>query len=124
MIHARNASVEGEFAFVPSYDIPGGLEDVMQLSELRTKFRDKIFVIADECHIATIKVFGSTVRGDAREDSDIDLLISLKKNAGLLDVGRFKWKLEELLNKRVDVAFENHIHRSIMQQVFKEAQPL
>ncbi len=62
----------------------------MQLSELRKKFRDKIFVIADGCYVATTKVFGSTVRGDAGGDSDIDLLISLKKNAGLLDVGRFK----------------------------------
>lgn len=96
----------------------------MQLSELRKKFKDKIFVIADECHVATIKVFGSTVRGDAREDSDIDLLISLKENAGLLDIGRFKWKLEELLNRRVDVAFENRIHRSIASQVIKEARPL
>lgn len=96
----------------------------MQLSELRKKFRNKIFVIADECHVATIKVFGSTVRGDAREDSDVDLLISLKKGAGLLDVGRFKWKLEELLNKSVDVAFENRIHHVIAAQVMKEAQPL
>ena len=96
----------------------------MQLSELRDKFRDKIFVIADECHIATIKVFGSTVRGDAREDSDVDLLISLKRNAGLLDVGRFKWKLEELLNRKVDVAFESHIHHAIAPQIMKEARSL
>ena len=106
------------------YVILNGLGGMMQLSELRKKFRDKILVIADECHIATIKVFGSTVRGDARDDSDVDLLISLKKDAGLLDVGRFKWKLEDLLNRKVDVAFESHIHHAIAPQIMKEARSL
>ena len=96
----------------------------MKLSELRNKFREKILLIADECHINTIKVFGSTVRGDANENSDIDFLISLKKNASLLDVGRFKWKTEELLRKKIDVVFENQLHHSIASQVRNEAKPL
>ena len=96
----------------------------MRLTELRAKFRSNILTIAAECNISTIKIFGSTVRGEAEENSDIDFLISLKKNASLLDVGRFKWKIEELLNRKVDVAFENCIHTSIKNQVTKEAQVL
>jgi predicted nucleotidyltransferase len=96
----------------------------MTITELRSKFRDKILRIADECGIDAVKVFGSTVRGEAVEQSDVDFLISVRKTASLLDIGRFKWKTEELLHKKVDIAFEGRVHRSIADSVMKEAQPL
>ena len=96
----------------------------MHLSDLKTKFRDKIFLIADECNIESIKIFGSTIREEATDESDVDLLISVKKTASLLDIGRFKWKIEELLRKKVDIAFEGRMHRSIAKHVMKEAKPL
>jgi predicted nucleotidyltransferase len=96
----------------------------MKLSNLRVEFREKILELADECGIISVKVFGSTVRGDATENSDVDFLISAKKTASLLDIGRFKWKVEELLHRKVDIAFEGRLHCSIAGQVMKEAQPL
>ncbi|MDR3155740.1 MAG: nucleotidyltransferase domain-containing protein [Holosporaceae bacterium] len=96
----------------------------MKLSNLRTDFRDRILDFASECGVVSVKVFGSTVRGDATDKSDIDLLISAKKTASLLDIGRFKWKVEELLHRKVDIVFEGHVHRSIADQIMKEAQPL
>ena len=95
----------------------------MLLSELRTRFRDRILAIAKECHIETVKVFGSTVRGEARNDSDVDLLISIN-GATLLDVGRFQWKVQDLIKKKVDVVFEKGLHRVIAERVKKEALPL
>jgi predicted nucleotidyltransferase len=96
----------------------------MLISDLRNRFRDRILFIADECRITDVKVFGSTVRGDATNASDVDFLISVREDASLLDVGRFKWKTEELLHTKVDVAFEGRLHHSIAGQVMKEAQPL
>lgn len=94
----------------------------MLIQNLRHNFKDKIMLAAAECRIRTVKVFGSTIRGDATEDSDVDFLISLQQGASLLDVGRFKWRLEEMLQKKVDIAFENKLHHSIASQVLKEAQ--
>ncbi|MDR0942321.1 MAG: nucleotidyltransferase domain-containing protein [Holosporales bacterium] len=107
-----------------NYKIHLGNGETVFISELRSKFRDKILDIADECGVNSVKVFGSTARGDATEESDVDFLISAKKTATLLDIGRFKWKTEELLHKKVDVAFEGRIHRSITDRVMKEAQLL
>lgn len=56
----------------------------MHILELRDKFRDRIVQVAAECHIRTVKVFGSTIRGTATEDSDVDLLISLKCRCGFI----------------------------------------
>ncbi len=99
------------------------VDHAMNVAELRL-FRDQIMQTAQDCGVLSVKIFGSTVRGDATEDSDVDFLISIKKDASLLDVGRFKWKTEELLNKRVDIAFENKLHGSISEHVLREAQPL
>lgn len=96
----------------------------MDLKTLITNYRSKILALAKECHIRTVKIFGSVVRGEAKEDSDVDFLITVSENASLLDVGRFKWKTEEILHKKVDIAFENKLHRSIANKVLKEAQVL
>lgn len=95
----------------------------MDVAELRL-FRDQIMQTAQDCGVVSVKIFGSTIRGDATEDSDIDFLISIRKDTSLLDIGRFKWKTEELLNKRIDIAFENKLHDSISERILGEAQPL
>lgn len=49
-------------------------------------------------------IFGSFARGDATEESDIDLLIEFKgKEKSLLDLAALKIKLEESLGRNVDL---------------------
>ena len=47
----------------------------MTLDELRASKRDAILSIAAKHGVTSIRVFGSFARGQAREDSDLDLLI-------------------------------------------------
>lgn len=51
------------------------------------------------------RLFGSVARGDAREDSDLDLIVDLPPGAGneLLRVAGLAEELSELLGVRVDV---------------------
>lgn len=48
-------------------------------------------------------LFGSVVRGEAKKNSDIDILVKLKGNKTLLDLVGLKLKLEDELGKKVDV---------------------
>jgi predicted nucleotidyltransferase len=59
--------------------------------------------------LTKLSLFGSAARGDARPDSDIDLLVSFDPNANvtLLTLGRIKTELEALLGATVDL-IENH----------------
>ena len=41
-------------------------------------------------HVATLSVFGSVARGEARPDSDVDLLIEFDEPVGLFAVFRLK----------------------------------
>ncbi|MCH7721619.1 MAG: nucleotidyltransferase family protein, partial [Planctomycetes bacterium] len=76
---------------------------------LVTKNRDRIVSIARRHGASKVRVFGSTLRRDARVDSDIDLLVDLEPGRSLLDHVGLRRDLEELLGRRVDVVVEGGI---------------
>ena len=53
-------------------------------------------------------LFGSYARGEQREDSDIDIMLVLDKEAhvGLFRLSSMRLKLQDLLNKPVDLVTE------------------
>ena len=48
-------------------------------------------------------LFGSTVRGEDKKRSDIDILVKIPKNKSLLDIIRLEFQLEEKLGRKVDL---------------------
>lgn len=56
-------------------------------------------------------LFGSYSRGDQREDSDVDIIVTLDKDAhvGLLKFSGMKCDLEDLLQKNVDLVAEGSL---------------
>jgi uncharacterized protein len=69
--------------------------------------REEILGIARKRKARRIAVFGSVARGEARQGSDLDLLVDFEPGASLLDhVGLFQ-DLEELLGGGVDVVTRN-----------------
>jgi uncharacterized protein len=63
-------------------------------------------------------------RGEAREDSDLDLLINLEPGRSLLDLVAIKQDLEDLLGRGVDVVTEASISPYIRNRVLAEARSL
>ena len=71
-----------------------------------------------------MRVFGSRARGEARPDSDLDVLVTLTPGHSLLDLVAIKQDLEDLLGCAVDVVTEASISPYIRDNVLKEAVPL
>jgi predicted nucleotidyltransferase len=72
--------------------------------------KKKIVPIAKKYNIPAVWVFGSYARGEADEDSDVDLLISRKgsKLVSLFDMGALYNDLNDNLGKNLDlVELEN-----------------
>jgi uncharacterized protein len=77
-------------------------------------------------HVRELSVFGSLARGDARPDSDIDVLIEFDRTAqvGFVALARLTRELEELLRRRVDVVTKPGLHPRIRDAVLAEAEVL
>jgi len=93
----------------------------MALRERLAELRDAINSAAAASGAIEIRVFGSVARGQEREESDIDFLVSLKPGRTLLDLARLELRLEQLLGQPVDVVTEDGLREPIRSRVLQEA---
>ena len=87
--------------------------------DLRT-LKQKIIPILKSNDVVKAGLFGSYVRGEAKKNSDIDVLIKFKGRKSLLDLVGLKIELEEKLDKKVDVLTYKSIHPLIKKNILKE----
>jgi uncharacterized protein len=95
----------------------------MRFEDLLEK-RDEILAIAARHGAGNVRVFGSVVRGEAGEESDIDFLMDTPAEGGLLEYIALIQDLENLLGRRVDVGSDTQLHWVIRDRVLREARPL
>ena len=96
----------------------------MELNQKIQEHRKEIFDLAKKYGAGNIRIFGSVARGEAREDSDIDVLVDLESGRSLLDLGGFLMDLQSLLGCRVDVVTAKGLRERIRSRVLKESVPL
>ena len=92
----------------------------MKIDELR-KRRKEILSITRRYGVEKVRVFGSLARGEGTEDSDVDLLVELGPDRGLLDIIAIKQDLEECLQREVDVVTEGGISPYIRSDILDQA---
>lgn len=70
--------------------------------------------------IKRASLFGSFAKGNATESSDIDILVEFGEGKSLFDLIRLEMKIEEVLNKKVDVITFNSIHPYLKESILSE----
>lgn len=88
------------------------------------EIKKKILPILKKYGIKKSGVFGSIVRGEAREDSDIDILVEIEGRMSLLDFAGLKLELEEALGRKVDLGEYSVIKPIIKEQILSEEVPI
>ncbi|MBM4273185.1 MAG: nucleotidyltransferase family protein [Deltaproteobacteria bacterium] len=96
----------------------------MAVQELLKEKRREILEIAAKHGAYNVRVFGSVARGEADEQSDVDVLVELEVGRSLMDLGGLLMDLQELLGRRVDVVTERGLRTRIRDRVLSEAVPL
>ncbi|HVC21705.1 MAG TPA: nucleotidyltransferase family protein [Vicinamibacterales bacterium] len=91
--------------------------------ELQSK-RQEILDVAAKHGARNVRLFGSTARGEARPDSDIDLLVEMDADRSLLDLVGLGQDLEALLARKVDVLTDASLHPALRDRILAEARPL
>jgi predicted nucleotidyltransferase len=71
----------------------------------------------------SLYLYGSTARDEARDDSDIDVLIDFESGTGfsLLNIVGIKQKLEEELGVEVDLATRDALHPRLRNNIESSA---
>lgn len=70
------------------------------------------------------RVFGSALRGDDTDESDLDILIDPTSETTLFDIGAIRHELLELLGVQVDVLTPRALPDKFRAQVLAEALPV
>ena len=90
------------------------------MDERLEEIRRKILPILKKHGVTKAGVFGSFVRGESKEGSDLDVLVELPEGKSLLDLARLKIELEERLGMKVDVLTYNSIHPLLRDRILNE----
>jgi uncharacterized protein len=88
-------------------------EIIAKLKELKPDIEKKF-------NITELGVFGSFVRNEQREGSDIDILIDYKDGTSLLTLGGLQYMLSELFNTKVDIVMKKSLKNRIGKQILSE----
>ena len=84
------------------------------------EIKRKTLPILQRYGVKKIGLFGSCVRGEMREDSDVDMLVEIEKDISLLDFVGLKIEIEEALGRRVDLVEYNTIKPLLKERILKE----
>ena len=96
----------------------------MKIEELLKSKRQEILAIAARHGARNIRVFGSVARGEAKPESDVDILVEMESGTSLMDHVTLMQDLEDLLERKVDVVNDRALHWYIRDRVLAEATPL
>lgn len=85
--------------------------------------------LADFCrahHIRKLALFGSVLRDDFRDDSDIDVLVEFEPGAiiDLFDIVEMEMTLSEMLGRKIDLRTPQDLSRYFRQRVIDTAEIL
>ncbi|KAA0253513.1 nucleotidyltransferase [Acidobacteria bacterium ACD] len=96
-----------------------------QPSPLDTASAQVLRELAVRYGVRDIRVFGSRSRGDARPDSDLDLLVRVDYERGVgRRLVRFCLEASRLLGLRVDVVTERSLDPTLHARILREARAL
>lgn len=96
----------------------------MRPSQALHQHRDAVCLAAARYRVANPRVFGSAMRGDDRDGSDLDLLVDALPGTTLLDLGGLQDELQELLGVSVDVLTLKDLPARFRDIVAREARPV
>jgi predicted nucleotidyltransferase len=96
----------------------------MKPSEALASNRAAIRHVVSANRACNARVFGSVLRGQDTDDSDLDILIDPTQDTTLMDVAAIQIELQRLLGVSVDVLTPNALPDKLRSSVIAEAEPV
>ena len=86
--------------------------------------KDQITEFCQKNHIKKFAFFGSVLRDDFRQDSDIDILVELDRRfkTGLIKMSKMEIELSEIIGRKVDLRTPDDLSEYFRNKVLSEAE--
>lgn len=104
--------------------IKAGVKDMKTKEEILKVLHNLKENLKIKYKIKEIGVFGSVMRGEQKDTSDIDILVEFEDDADLLDLVGIAQFLEEKLQQKVDVVSKRALREEIKETVLQEVESL
>ena len=96
----------------------------MRPSQVLNSHREQIRAIVMAHRATNVRVFGSVVRNEDTDSSDLDLLIDPTSETSLMDIGAIRFELKNLLGINVDILTPNSLPDTLRAKVLQESIPV
>jgi hypothetical protein len=83
--------------------------------------RQKQIELSERYHVASLTLFGSVARDEARLDSDVDILVEFSEPVGLFLFIELKQYLEEILGCEVDLGTPRSLKSYLKDRIMEDA---
>jgi hypothetical protein len=75
----------------------------------------------NEFGVRSVALFGSFAREEAKDSSDIDILVEFNRPVGLFEFARLKLYLEKKLGREVDLVTPDALRKEMREDILREA---
>jgi predicted nucleotidyltransferase len=96
----------------------------MRPSEILKQHHIQVRRIVESHRATNPRVFGSVLRGEDTDDSDLDLLVDPTSETTLMDIGAIRFELRELLGVPVDVLTPKALPERFRDEAIAMAKPV
>ncbi len=93
-------------------------------AEFARILRERVPELRERYGVESLGIFGSYVRGEQSEDSDLDLLVEYKRPMGLFKFASLRRYISEILGVDVDLVPRGALKKSIGQNILREVVPV
>ena len=94
------------------------------LKIIHDKLHKKMPLLRDQYKVNTLEIFGSYVRKEQKDHSDLDLLVTFVESPSLFKFIRLENYLSELLGVKVDLVMKDALKPNLKEIIINEAQSL
>lgn len=106
------------------YNVSMRMSTPLTLDEIVEQLKRMVPLLRQKYHVRTLEVFGSYVRGEEQENSDLDLLVTFDEVPTLFQYVALENDLSDALNVKVDLVMKDSLKPSVRERILKEARTI
>lgn len=88
------------------------------------KIKKKVIPLLKKYNVTKAGIFGSYSRGEQKKNSDVDILVKVDNEFGLIEIIRLKRMLQKAIGRKIDLVEYETIRPEIKKKILRDEIPI